>query len=370
MSAAAPSFVDPSQRLDVEYTRWTLKWISERYSPPDETTGGGNDGLCYVPESQRLWAWTGKRGSDNRIRLIDSIARNYPIGSIILNKKYEGGRDRYAIYDGRHRVQTIHAFINDQFKVRGAKFSELSALDKHVLLNTTIPVVIVDNASDDELSEIFDRLNSGKPLSDRDHCWNWKNKPLVASTIRVLARYDDRFREIFGGQRFGTAASLRPDLPNWVGLLLGLATANAANMTTSWIRLSEHKETDVDCPAVTAGLNALHEFYTAANEMSPLSTAGGYKAYKKLGFINAFYLADWVEADDKLEVTTKWLAVIKHIRKRKENKNLVKVTGAQNLDQTKIDTILGQVNTWYNDGESSSTGAGTETDSDEDSDYD
>jgi hypothetical protein len=338
-------FFDMERRLDVSYKSWTLSKIAGFYDPPDEKTGTGNTGTMFVPEGQRLWAWGGKIGCPSQVCLMDSICHNYPVGSIILNKQ-DG---RYAIYDGRHRVQTIHAYLNDQFKVRDRKLSDLVEEDRETLVNTKIQVVILYNATDEQLSEIFERLNSGKQLKDRDHVWNWKVRPLIASTIKVMTDHAC-FTEVFGGVRFDSPTALRPDLPHWVGLLYGLKCKDAARMTTSWIRMSKYKDVNLDCPRVHTGLNALFDFYVRANELTPLSKNSKYKEYRRLGFINAFFLADWMKAstpEAKEAVVVKWLAVVKHVRTEAEGKDLVKVSGAQNLDGKKIEIILTKVNEWY-----------------------
>lgn len=361
-----PSFLSNPYRMALapEHTNWTLRKIADSYNPPDEKTGAGNDGVLYIPPSQRKWAW--KKG-DKQVRLIDSIGLNFPIGSIILNKKFEAGRERFQIYDGRHRVETIHGFLNDAFKVWSRKFSELSALEKHILQTTMIPVVIVENATDDQLSEIFDRLNSGKPLSNKDHCWNWKNSRLISSTLAVVLRNNERINSIFN-LRYEDESDVRNDLPDWVGLALGLAKNNSAYMTTSWIRLAPHKDEDVDTAAVQAGLDALFTLLTEANRISPLSRTAKYKEYKKLGFINAFFLADWMVATSPAAINTKWLAVIAHIRKE-DNKDLVKVSGAQNLDSRKIEQIHERVNTWYATGTAAAADdAGSDSDETDDED--
>jgi hypothetical protein len=277
---------------------------------------------------------------------MDSICHNYPIGSIILNKTDDG---RYAVYDGRHRVQTIHAYLTDQFKVNGRLLSELTEEDREAVVNIKIPVVILKDATDEQLSVIFERLNSGKSLKDKDHVWNWKKSSLVASTIKVMTA-NARFSDVFGGVRFDSPEALRPDLPHWVGLLYGLKCKDAARMTTSWIRMNKYKDVDLDCPRVHNGLEALFQFYVRANERAPLSKPSKYKEYRRLGFINAFFLADGMKAstlEAKEEAVVKWLAVVEHVRTEENGKELVKVSGAQNLDGKKIDTILTKVNDWY-----------------------
>jgi hypothetical protein len=367
------SIIDSSRRLRTEVQSWTARRIANEYTPPNETTGGGNDGRLYLPRHQRLWCWKGRHGLKRQMRVMDSLFHNYPVGTIIVNKLEEGGRDRYQIYDGRHRIETIYNFFNDRFSIPTCdgsiklKYSELNPLDRFCIESAVVPVIVVENATTAQMADIFVRLNSGKALTDADFCWANIDKPLVASTLNVMLR-NDRFSSVLGGLRFGSSSDLRTDLPHWIGLLLGIATGCAPNMTTSFVRLSDFLDVDVDCAAVEAGLDALFALLTAANTAAPLAKPARYRAYRKLGFINAFFLADWmaVGTDAQPAVIEKWTRVISHIRTENSNA-LVKVAGAQNLDGNKIETILKRVNKWIEKGHSDD--ASTES-SDDDEEYD
>ena len=377
-AAAAPSVVDVSRRLHIEVQSWTARRIANEYTPPNEATGGGNDNRLCLSRHQRLWGWKGKRGLKRQIVFMDSLFHNYPVGTIVLNKVVDGGRDRFQIYDGRHRVETIHRFFNNRFSIPAADgavkltYTELNPLDRFCIENALVPVVVVENASVAQLADIFVRLNSGKTLTDADFCWANIDKRLVASTLTVMLR-NDRFSELLGGLPFGKASDLRGDLPHWIGLLLGLATGCAANMTTSFVRLSEFLDVDVDCAPVQAGLDALFALLAAANAAAPLAKPSGYRSYKKLGFINAFFLADWMKAATgaaeevvhaQTAVMDKWIRVIVHIR-TSDSKMLVKVSGAQNLDGKKIAIILARVDEWNATGHATDD-ASTESDTDDD----
>lgn len=370
--SSIPSVIDPSRRLYSEVQSWTARRIASEYTPPNEATGGGNDNRLYLPKHQRLWCWKGKRGLKRQVGFMDSLFHKYPVGTIIVNKVDSGGRDRYQIYDGRHRVETIYRFFNNRFSIPTSDssirvaFDDLNPLDRDRIQEVQVPVIVVENATTTQMADIFVRLNSGKSLTDADFCWANIDKPLISSTIDVMMR-NDRFSTVLGGLRFASASDLRGDLPHWIGLLLGLATGCAARMTTSFVRLSEFLDVNVDCDAVAVGLDALFELYTAANAAAPIASVKKYRAYKKLGFINAFFLADWIEAADpdaKAAVVDKWTRVITHVRTHNST-SLVKVSGAQNLDGHKIKTILERVNEWNVSGHADDESTESEEDEDD-----
>lgn len=64
------------------------------------------------PTFQRNYRWTAQR----RQLLIDSILRNYPIGSLFAVR--DGSA--YAIFDGKQRIETLFAYMNDEFATASA----------------------------------------------------------------------------------------------------------------------------------------------------------------------------------------------------------------------------------------------------------
>jgi hypothetical protein len=95
------SVIDASRRMRTTEQRFPVEWFCTNYNEHD---------ILRVPESQRLWAWNHKRGLIKQQKFIDSVLHNYPIPNVILN--HIGGR--YSIYDGRHRIETMHKFYHNQ----------------------------------------------------------------------------------------------------------------------------------------------------------------------------------------------------------------------------------------------------------------
>ena len=114
-------------------------------------------------------------------------------------------------------------------------------------------------------------------------------------------------------------------------------------MTTSFIRVQEHLNTEIDPVRVVPALNALVELYTRANAASVLDVKD-LRRYSKLGLINAFFLADWMKASVEKTIAN-WVRVILHIR-NEDDDSLVRVSGAQNLNDKKIGVVLGNVHNW------------------------
>lgn len=120
-------------------------------------------------------------GLRRRQNLIKSIMMGIPIPAIVINDRFSAGfhhpgygQDRnwqYAIVDGKQRVTTIQAFINNEFSVPRqwwvddadgtAYYGDLSLPQQRGFRNTPIPVAEGQFTSLDQEHELFDLVNFG-----------------------------------------------------------------------------------------------------------------------------------------------------------------------------------------------------------------
>jgi len=101
--------------------------------------------------------------------LIDSILNELPMPKIFIRTKIDSKRQTTIkeIVDGQQRIRSIVEFANDEFalstkseKFSGKKYSDLSDDDQHIFLGYTITADQLLNATDDDVIDIFARLNS------------------------------------------------------------------------------------------------------------------------------------------------------------------------------------------------------------------
>jgi hypothetical protein len=322
-------------RIGIRETAWRVSDIVENYRPD----GTGDFGL---PPSQRGWAWKNTRGKKKQIRLIDSVMNNIPIPTCIVNQlNYR----KYDIYDGRHRFETFYEYANDGFEWDGRKYSQLSDDEKRAFNERVIPITIVSNITIEELCDMFIRLNSGSPLKDYDLFWANMNKPLMEALKRILLN-NQRLADCFGLTL--EELNKREELSNWVSLLVGLASRKSTNISTSFIRISDSREvnleTEVDERVVNEGLDAVCRMYEIANGRYP-AMQRELKALKKVAKVTAFFLEDWFTIGEP--AIEKWVDIVGRLRnaETKVRMNLALSTvGAQNLTATKVSTVMRQVN--------------------------
>jgi len=101
--------------------------------------------------------------------LIDSILNELPLPKIFIRTKIDAKRQKAIkeIVDGQQRIRSIVEFANDEFalnskseRFNGTKYSELSEDAQEAFLGYTITAEQLLNATDDDVIDIFARLNS------------------------------------------------------------------------------------------------------------------------------------------------------------------------------------------------------------------
>ncbi len=137
---------------------------------------------------QRKLVWT----LEEKQKLIESIIKKYPIPAILIAER-EGVPGTYEIIDGLQRLHAIMSFIETGYKTLEGKIFDLqhfptaktkadeggfipnvaeSMLNQRevgALLDYTLAVSIMRNASEREINDVFDRINTyGHRLSDQE----------------------------------------------------------------------------------------------------------------------------------------------------------------------------------------------------------
>ena len=118
--------------------------------------------------------------------LIHSILTGYPIPPLYSRKGVdENGKFYYDMLDGKQRTNAIVSFCNGEYAlgdipevffeneegdmeeidISGLTFNELPSDLKDEIEGTTLTVYYYEDITDEEVAEMFYRLNNGKPLS-------------------------------------------------------------------------------------------------------------------------------------------------------------------------------------------------------------
>ena len=139
------------------------------------------------PEYQREpGAWS----KEKRQLFVDSIFNGYDVPKFYFHDLREDDSNyRYAVVDGKQRLQTLFDFMDDKFPLGdfdkmdndvlkdvgqvtppepGKYFSQLSEDWKNYFRARSLPIVVVSNANEEDIESLFSRLNNGEPLSSAE----------------------------------------------------------------------------------------------------------------------------------------------------------------------------------------------------------
>ena len=166
------------------------------------------DSIQTDPDYQRMSeVWT----LEKRQLLIDTIINDFDIPKMYFHefprlKQLDDARQiRYAVIDGRQRIESIWGFIegsfpladdfrcyaDDSVKANGMTYSDLSKLYPQLrtqIDSYTLPIVTVETDDRDVIEEMFLRLNEAVPLNAAEKR-NAMGGPM-AKVIRDVSRHN------------------------------------------------------------------------------------------------------------------------------------------------------------------------------------
>lgn len=181
---------------------WTVKQLKNMHD--------NKETLSFNHPIQRQSAqWDNKQQS----LLIHSLLASFPVPSVYLEKREVVDVDdvekkvySYSVLDGKQRMTTIFSYINGEYalsedipsvviedttyELANKFYDELAEDVKQEILRFRFNIVAFENVSDEEIEEIFFRLNNSTPLSKAQ-----KSKPLmgVSNSLFVNELISSRF---------------------------------------------------------------------------------------------------------------------------------------------------------------------------------
>lgn len=160
---AAEKYAKSQLRVVRETKDYQLDYLKHALQP-------GKELIDTAPAYQRRLRWTNKK----RSLLIESFLLNIPVPPVFL---FEHDYNEYEVIDGRQRIETIQAFLANDFALSGLeywpelerkRFNDLPGVLQKGLLRRSLPAVVLlaetRGLGVDEIDVrrvLFDRLNTG-----------------------------------------------------------------------------------------------------------------------------------------------------------------------------------------------------------------
>jgi hypothetical protein len=142
---------------------------------PLATINGIKDKINTNPDYQRPLVWT----ESQKQLLIDTILRDYDIPKLYW-RRTQKRPERYDVIDGQQRLRTIWSFFNNEislpkdsdsiyeYNIAGLKYYELPDELRIKFDTYSLDIVIFDDIDEEEVREMFLRLQNGTTLKAQE----------------------------------------------------------------------------------------------------------------------------------------------------------------------------------------------------------
>lgn len=274
------------------------KPLSDLISPEHFTPRGTGDTpvesvtMYRIAEHQRFPSWP----LNKKQKLVDSIFRNYPIHAIIaIRHLIPDGIDVIEfcnIEDGQTRMTSLQEFLLNEFpceedpdspETSGKLFKELDTVHQQRFKNYQVTLEIFSGRgiTDDVISDIFNRLNSGKPLGDNDKYHSRMNTHIMQLMSWIKTHSELRTDiDMFIGP-IGTGKT-RKGLGDMVGAILAIATRHDARggqacINTSYEQNYKYLSMEVSVEQKTDIVNFFKTYFEMLKKTNGVVTAKGTK---------------------------------------------------------------------------------------------
>ena len=146
--------------------------------------------------------------------LIDSILGGFDLPKIFLRRLPDGSEHLFDVVDGVQRLTSIWRFLADEYSlpksysysdlgsVGGKSWSEMPQDAKDRLEFAKITVTELETADDDDIRELFQRLQKGEPLNAAERR-NAMSRPVRDFVAEVLASHQLWPETALRSKRFG-----------------------------------------------------------------------------------------------------------------------------------------------------------------------
>jgi hypothetical protein len=271
----------------------------DRFDPNDRV---GSQKTYRVPEHQRYPSWS----QANKERLVDSVMADWIIGQITLTKHNEpGGEEYFNVQDGQTRMGALQEFVMDEFPWNGNLYSEMTAEERARFNNYTVQLDIFKKERtmsqtdfNRVICEIFERLNSGKPLTDNDKYWNRSDTPAMQllNRLKCSAEFGPLIRKYMWLNVGGGKG--RSGLNHLIGLILGLVNQRAECISTSFMQNGRTlMETTVDEAGERRVTDFMRWYFGLLTDVFQFADWSVKRSFGKLSGVCGMIAVDWINSN-------------------------------------------------------------------------
>ena len=264
---------------------------------PYRTNNANTLALLRIPEHQRFYVWP----KSKQELLIDSIMNNCPLPLMVFTEQTVTGDTVWFVQDGQQRLMTMQMFVLGEFTWKGKRYEELTMPNRLHFLGYTITCEIIKNPTIDQIADIFERLNCGKPLTDNDKFWNRKESPVVSFALNELVKHPElreNFKKYVGPVGSGKS---RAQLSDLVGAVIAVSRKSIDSISTSFDKIGSFVCEPISEAEKVRIIGVFKEYFSIVNgSLQKNSVSRPRKLYIKLSGMLGIYLYWRIPLPDSL----------------------------------------------------------------------
>ena len=323
-----------------------------------------------IPEHQRYPQWK----DEQRQRLVDTVFRDYPMSGVVVSSHFDDSGIYFDFEDGQTRMSILQDFYMDRYPYflengDAVLFSGLSRSSQRRFENYKIIIEELYDASAYHISEVFDRLQNGKPLSDKDLYWNRKTEfPYITKAMNLIK--EEYWLSTYMNTEKGITDKCRTRLPDVVTLIYAIINFGKIDTKKAFwkcyraqVNELKNEVTASDEARIKRFLTYLNSIISEVYSAMPARTCKpkeNVKTWGNLAKQTGMILFEWLKFEAEPESVhnknkEKWVQIMLIDRKSgdfmfKGNKTMwngLKTSHKQNTDDDSLAERLKRVNDFY-----------------------
>ena len=321
-----------------------------------------NGEVTFDNTIQRGYVWDVRRKS----LLIHSMIEGYPIPPFMSVRDEE--THNLDMLDGKQRSEAIRSFMADEYAlvdvpevtytengqefiddINGKKYSELPEDIRDEIADYSLTIYYFQDITDEEINEMFFRLNNGKPLSAIELT---RVKAKSYSTIKELAKHDI-FKSTLTEKALSKFTNEEIVIKSWIMLNMPSPSfeSKAVRDIMSVTDITEAQKTDIKL--AFDRLVEIHDTIIASDPDDKMIKKTAKKLYTKTHFLSCLPLIvrsinDMVDVYDLSDWLQKFFQTDDTSISEEYNKGCINGSGKTDSIRKRVKALEESYNTYFN----------------------
>jgi hypothetical protein len=159
---------------NVAYTQLSVSEFVDNFTGRRGMPGFDDMKRYKIAECNRDFVWSPAL----REGFVRSMLNGEPLPALVLCNN--------ELIDGGNRATTMWMYHNNKFKVDEMKYEDLTYEQQAVWRQCTMPVTMIEGATNDEKADYYEKFNQGIVLTFGQKLENRKNRPVVAASFSLI----------------------------------------------------------------------------------------------------------------------------------------------------------------------------------------